>query len=594
MARKFVSKIGGQAVLEGVMMRGEKSYATAVRTSDGKITVESKRIQPSKGWTKIPIIRGIVNFFLSLVNGMKITMRSAEVFGDEIEQEEPSKFEKWLAKTLHVDVMSIAMFFGVILGLAFSVALFFILPTLITGWIPLDTIWLNLIEGVVRILIFVSYILLTSLMKDIRRLYQYHGAEHKTIACFEQGLPLTVENAKKQSKHHDRCGTNFIVIVMIISILMFSLVEYLLSLCGFVISELEVSSIVQKLIRIAIKLAMLPLVAGVSYEVLKFLAKFDNPVVRALKAPGMLIQHITTREPDESMLEVAIKAFTTVQELDADETLETTSFILQKSLTKCREELSAYLDGVPEAEAKAKYIISEVTGLNDAELSAVKTIKDYEYDRCIEYSKRVADGEPLQYVFGYAYFYGRKFAVNTSVLIPRQDTEFVVEKALEYVNSDSKVLDLCTGSGCIATTISLEKSIKVTAVDVSNDALKVANANIESLNADVELINSNMFEGISDSYDLIVSNPPYISEEDMAKLPIDVTKEPRLALYGGKDGLDFYRIIAKEAPLNAQGVIVLEIGDHQTDGIKEVFGDYSSVEIFQDLSGADRIAVIKK
>lgn len=576
------------------MMRGEKSYATAVRTSDGKITVESKRIQPSKGWTKIPIIRGIVNFFLSLVNGMKITMRSAEVFGDEIEQEEPSKFEKWLAKTLHVDVMSIAMFFGVILGLAFSVALFFILPTLITGWIPLDTIWLNLIEGVVRILIFVSYILLTSLMKDIRRLYQYHGAEHKTIACFEQGLPLTVENAKKQSKHHDRCGTNFIVIVMIISILMFSLVEYLLSLCGFVISELEVSSVVQKLIRIAIKLAMLPLVAGVSYEVLKFLAKFDNPVVRALKAPGMLIQHITTREPDESMLEVAIKAFTTVQELDADETLETTSFILQKSLIKCREELSAYLDGVPEAEAKAKYIISEVTGLNDAELSAVKTIKDYEYDRCIEYSKRVAGGEPLQYVFGYAYFYGRKFAVNTSVLIPRQDTEFVVEKALEYVNSDSKVLDLCTGSGCIATTISLEKNIKVTAVDVSNDALKVANANIKSLNADVELVNSNMFEGISDSYDLIVSNPPYISEEDMAKLPIDVTKEPRLALYGGKDGLDFYRIIAKEAPLNAQGVIVLEIGDHQADEIKEVFGDYSSVEIYQDLSGADRIAVIKK
>lgn len=576
------------------MMRGEKSYATAVRTSDGKITVESKRIQPSKGWTKIPIIRGIVNFFLSLVSGMKITMRSAEVFGDEIEQEEPSKFEKWLAKTLHVDVMSIAMFFGVILGLAFSVALFFILPTLITGWIPLDTIWLNLIEGVVRILIFVSYILLTSLMKDIRRLYQYHGAEHKTIACFEQGLPLTVENAKKQSKHHDRCGTNFIVIVMIISILMFSLVEYLLSLCGFVISELEVSSVVQKLIRIAIKLAMLPLVAGVSYEVLKFLAKFDNPVVRALKAPGMLIQHITTREPDESMLEVAIKAFTTVQELDADETLETTSFILQKSLIKCREELSAYLDGVLEAEAKAKYIISEVTGLNDAELSAVKTIKDYEYDRCIEYSKRVADGEPLQYVFGYAYFYGRKFAVNPGVLIPRQDTEFVVEKALEYVNSDSKVLDLCTGSGCIATTISLEKNIKVTAVDVSNDALKVANANIESLNADVELINSNMFERISDSYDLIVSNPPYISEEDMAKLPIDVTKEPRLALYGGKDGLDFYRIIAKEAPLNAQGVIVLEIGDHQADGIKEVFGDYSSVEIYQDLSGADRIAVIKK
>lgn len=593
MARKFVSKIGGQAVLEGVMMRGEKSYATAVRTSDGKITVESKRIQPSKGWTKIPIIRGIVNFFLSLISGMKITMRSAEVFGEEIEQEEPSKFEKWLAKTLHIDVMSIAMFFGVILGLAFSVALFFILPTLITGWIPLDTIWLNLIEGLVRILIFVSYILLTSLMKDIRRLYQYHGAEHKTIACFEQGLPLTVENAKKQSKHHDRCGTNFIVIVMIVSILMFSLVEYLLSLCGFVISELPVSSIVQKLVRIAIKLAMLPLVAGVSYEVLKFLAKFDNPFVRALKAPGMLIQHITTREPDDSMLEVAIKAFTTVQELDADETLETTTFVIQKSLAKCKEEVSAYLD-VAEAEAKAKYIISEVTGVSEAELNSIKTIKDYEYDRCIEYSKRVADGEPLQYVFGYAYFYGRKFMVNPSVLIPRQDTEFVVEKALEYVHNGSKVLDLCTGSGCIATTVSLEKNIHVVAVDISSDALKVAKANVDGLNADVELIESDMLNGVSDNFDLIISNPPYISESDMAQLPIDVTKEPKLALYGGKDGLDFYRIIARYASLKSNGVIVLEIGDHQADGIKEIFGEYSSVEIYQDLSGADRIAVIKK
>lgn len=594
MARKFVSKIGGQAVLEGVMMRGEKSYATAVRTSDGKITVESKRVQPSKGWTKIPIIRGIVNFFLSLVNGMKITMRSAEVFGEEIEQEEPSKFEKWLAKTLHIDVMSIAMFFGVILGLAFSVALFFILPTLITGWIPLDTIWLNLIEGLVRILIFVSYILLTSLMKDIRRLYQYHGAEHKTIACFEQGLPLTVENAKQQSKHHDRCGTNFIVIVMIVSILMFSLVEYLLSLCGFVISELPVSSIIQKLVRIAIKLAMLPLVAGVSYEVLKFLAKFDNPFVRALKAPGMLIQHITTREPDDSMLEVAIKAFITVQELDADESLETTTFVIQKSLAKCREELSAYLEGVAEAEAKAKYIISEVTGLSEAELNSIKTIKDYEYDRCIEYSKRVANGEPLQYIFGYAYFYGRKFTVNPSVLIPRQDTEFVVEKALEYVHDGSKVLDICTGSGCIAATVSLEKNIHVVAVDISKDALNIAKNNVDGMNADVELIESDMFNGVSDNFDLIISNPPYISESDMAQLPIDVTKEPNLALYGGKDGLDFYRIIASSAPLNSNGVIVLEIGDHQADGIKEIFGEYSSVEIYQDLSGTDRIAIIKK
>lgn len=580
--------------MEGVMMRGERSYATAVRSSDGNITVESKRIQPAKAWAKIPIVRGIVSFFMSLVNGMKITLRSAEVFGEEVEKEEPSKFEKWLAKTFHTDVMNIAMFFGVFLGLAFSIVLFFVLPTLITSWIKLDTIWLNLIEGLVRIVIFVSYILLTSLMKDIRRLYQYHGAEHKTIACFENGLPLTVENARKQSKHHDRCGTNFIVIVMIISILMFSLVEYLLSLCGFNIAELNVANAVKKLIRIAIKLAMLPLVAGVSYEVLKFLAKFDNVFVRILKAPGMLIQHITTREPDDSMLEVAITAFKTVQELDADETKETTSFVIQKSLIKLREEMSDYLKSVDEKDAKIDYIIQEVDEKTKAQLEEIKTIADYKYQKCLDYAKRVADGEPLQYVFGYAYFYGRKFKVDSSVLIPRQDTEFVVEKALEYVDETSSVLDLCTGSGCIASTVSLEKNVNVVAVDIDDNALAIAKENAEQTNANVEFVKSDMFSAIDRSFDVVISNPPYISEKDMATLPVDVQKESKLALYGGKDGLDYYRVIAKNCPLNDNGVIVLEIGDEQAEDIKQIFASYGSVEIYKDLSGSDRIAVIKK
>lgn len=580
--------------MEGVMMRGMKSYATAVRTSDGKITVESKRIEPPKAWSKIPILRGIISFFSSLVNGMKITMRSAEVFGEDIEKEEPSKFEKWLAKTFHTDVMNIAMFFGVFLGLAFSIALFFVLPTLITGWIKLDTIWINLIEGLVRIIIFISYILLTSLMKEIRRLYQYHGAEHKTIACFEQGLPLTVENARKQTKHHDRCGTNFIVIVMIISILMFSLVEYLLALCGFDISKLEVHSVVQKLIRIAIKLAMLPLIAGVSYEILKFLAKFDNPLVKILKAPGMLIQHITTREPDDSMLEVAIAAFTTVQELDADETKPTTTFILQKSLAKLREEMLSYMKDDAEKEAKTDYIIQEVTKIDRAKLAETKTIGDDNYAKCIELSKQVASGKSLQYLFGSAYFYGRSFKVNESVLIPRQDTEFVVEKALEYIGEDSAVLDLCTGSGCIAVTVALEKNITPTAVDIDEGALNVAKENAQNLSASVNFIQSDMFENIQDRYDVVISNPPYISAEDMEKLPKDVQNEPKLALFGGNDGLDYYRIIAKSCPLNDNGVIILEIGDKQAEQIKEIFANYSSVEIFKDLSGLDRIAVIKK
>lgn len=580
-------------------MRGVSSYATAVRESDGEIVVESGRLKPSGKIARIPILRGIINFFNMLIFGMKITMRSAEVFSGELEEEEPSKFEKWLAKTFHIDVMTVAMVIGVVLGLGLSVLLFFMLPTWITGWITqlagkeIASIWFNLLEGLVRIAIFVGYMLLTSLMKDIRRLYQYHGAEHKTIACFEHGLPLTVENAKKMSKHHDRCGTNFIVIVMIISILMFSLIEWLLGLCGFVINDLAYSQPVKRLIRIAIKLAMLPLIAGISYEVLKFLAKFDNWFSKALKAPGMLIQHITTREPEDDMLEVAIKAFETVQLLDADPTLETEEFPLVKSYANLREKVLSYLSKVDECEAKTDWIFTEVLGIKRSELVTVKTVTMEQNNKILSCAKRVANGEPLQYVFEKAYFYGREFYVNSDVLIPRQDTEVLVERALEYIKDGSKVLDICTGSGCIGITIALEKNICVTLSDVSKGALSVAKRNAHTLGANVNVLESDMFKEIKGTFDIILANPPYISESDMEKLPVDVKKEPRLALYGGKDGLDYYRIIAANAPLSEDGIIIMEIGDDELDDLKEVFSDFE-IESIKDYNDKDRVLIVKR
>lgn len=585
--------------MEGVMMRGVSSYATAVRESDGDIAVETGRLKSSGKWSKIPILRGIINFFNTLVFGMKITMRSAEVFSGEIEAEEPSKFEKWLAKTFRIDVMTVAMVIGVVLGLGLSVLLFFMLPTWITGWITqlagkeIASIWFNLLEGGVRIAIFIGYLLLTSLMKDIRRLYQYHGAEHKTIACFEQGLPLTVENARKMSKHHDRCGTNFIVIVMIISILMFSLIEWLLGLCGFVISDLAYSQPIKRLIRIAIKLAMLPVIAGISYEILKFLAKFDNWFSKALKAPGMLIQHITTREPEDDMLEVAIKAFETVQMLDANPDMETQKFPIVKSYPNLREKVLSYLSKVDESEAKADWIFTEVLGVKRGELPTVKTVTMEQNNKIIASAKRVASGEPIQYVFEKAYFYGREFHVNSDVLIPRQDTEILVEKALDYIGEASRVLDICTGSGCIGITVALEKGITVTLSDISKGALSVAKENAHALGANVNLVESDMFKGIKNCYDVILANPPYISEEDMEKLPEDVKKEPRLALYGGKDGLDYYRIIADKAPLSEKGVVIMEIGDEEAEGVVSLFEGFD-VEVIKDYNDKDRVIIAKR
>lgn len=580
-------------------MRGVSGYATAVREADGEIAVESGRLKPAGKWSKIPILRGIVNFFNMLVFGMKITMRSAEVFSGELEAEEPSKFEKWLAKTFHIDVMTVAMVIGVVLGLGLSVLLFFMLPTWITGWITqlagkeIASIWFNLLEGLVRIAIFIGYMLLTSVMKDIRRLYQYHGAEHKTIACFEHGLPLTVENAKKMSKHHDRCGTNFIVIVMIISILMFSLIEWLLGLCGFVINDLAYSQPIKRLIRIAIKLAMLPIIAGISYEVLKFLAKFDNWFSKALKAPGMLIQRITTREPEDDMLEVAIKAFETVQLLDEDPNLATEKFPIVKSYVNLREKVLSYLSRVDESEAKADWIFTEILGVKRSELTNIKTVTMEQNNKILSIAKRVANGEPLQYVCEKAYFYGRAFYVDENVLIPRQDTEILVEKALEYVKDDSRILDVCTGSGCIGITVSLEKNVVVTLSDISKGALSVAKGNAQALGARVELVESDMFKGIKGTYDVILANPPYISEKDMEELPVDVKKEPRQALFGGADGLDFYRTIASSAPLSDNGVIIMEIGDNEREGVEEIFKDFDT-ETIKDYNGKDRVIIAKR
>ena len=217
------TSIGGQAVLEGVMMRGRSSMATSVRDEDGNIRVETERFKPATEKSficRLPIIRGVLNFVSSMTMGTKILMRSAEVYGEE----EPSKFEKWLSKTFKIDLMNVVIGFSLILGLALAIGLFMWLPQFLTGLLaPLiniekTSIWFNLIEGLVKLIIFVCYILLTSLLKDVKRTYMYHGAEHKTISCYECGLELTVENVKKCSRIHDRCGTTFLFLVMFISI----------------------------------------------------------------------------------------------------------------------------------------------------------------------------------------------------------------------------------------------------------------------------------------------------------------------------------------------------------------------------------------
>ena len=293
--------VGGQAVLEGVMMKTPSGgIALAVRKSDGSILKEFRSI-PSKAKKGtvygLPIIRGVVIFIESLVTGMRITTRSAELYGEDEFQEEPTKFEKWIANKTGKSAMDVALVVAVILAVALALGLFVFLPSLASQLIPWKdttaTIWKSLCEGAVRLLIFLVYITCIGFIKDIGRLYQYHGAEHKVIACYENEDEMTPENAMKYTRLHPRCGTNYLFLVMAISILFFALLPY---------SE-------NFFLRFLTRLVFIPVVAGISYEVLRAAAASDNILCRIVRAPGLALQYLTTREPEREMLEVAIESF---------------------------------------------------------------------------------------------------------------------------------------------------------------------------------------------------------------------------------------------------------------------------------------------
>lgn len=292
------TSIGGQAVMEGVMMRGPKSYSVAVRKPDGEIVVDTKELPDKKrNWfVKLPIVRGCINFVQSLVLGTKTLMYSAEFI--DLEEEQPSKFDKWLEDKLGDKIKDIVIYVSVVLSLFLSVGLFILLPTWIVGLTkPFieSPVAKSLLEGVVRICIFLIYLWAVSKMQEIKRVFEYHGAEHKTIACYEAGLPLTVENAKKMTRLHPRCGTSFLLIVMVVSIIFFSFLRW-------------DNVIMRSLTRIA----LLPVVAGVSYEIIKFAGRHDNVVTKIISFPGLCLQKITTNEPDDSQLEVAIASMKAV------------------------------------------------------------------------------------------------------------------------------------------------------------------------------------------------------------------------------------------------------------------------------------------
>ena len=306
--------IGGQAVIEGVMMRSEKGTALVVRRSDGSLAKEfhHKRTRYKKGsFPTWPVVRGVYAFFGALSDGMNITTRAAEMLGEE--EEEPSKFEKWLAKRFDKSAMDVVKWVAIVLALVLAVGLFFLLPIGIISLLELifgkmSAVWSAVVQGLIRLVIFLLYIYGISQIKDIKRVFMYHGAEHKTIACYEAELPMTPENAAKCTRLHPRCGTNYLFLTMAVSIIVTTVVSALCTLIPGFTAWHDASGLNSFLFRIARIVLILP-IAGISYEVLKAAAKRDNLICRVARAPGLALQHLTTKEPTADMLEVAIASF---------------------------------------------------------------------------------------------------------------------------------------------------------------------------------------------------------------------------------------------------------------------------------------------
>ena len=679
------TSIGGQAVMEGVMMQGPDRIALAMRLPSGELYLKTKKKPDPSPAMKVPLVRGVVAFANSLVSGMKTLMESADIlekYAPEEYAEEPGKVEAWVNKKFgDKAAWNFMMTTALIMAILISVVFFVILPTWVVnflGKVVSNSIVLNLVEGLLRIAIFIGYVAAIRKMEDIKTLFRYHGAEHKTIHCFENGLELTPENAEQFYTLHPRCGTSFLTFVLIISLLLFSFLGW-----------------PNLFWRIVSRLLLIPVIAGISYELLKWAGRSDGKIVRILSWPGLMLQKLTTAEPTREQLEVGILSLKAVlvkpekpeiegfvdkdgnllpedlwkegsealskkvpgEEEEADEDSINQAIRFLDSLdadgytivTPGDCDAVSLLQGIADANKEsakertlAKRFTNDITTIENAlkwgqaTLSMIENGKNeariilqyatgYTYSEIItrskelmkeedfrEYEKRIQSrltGTPLQYILGMQEFMGLPIRVNPSVLIPRLDTEVLVDKVIKLIREKDwdhpEVLDMCTGSGAIGVTIAHEISeALVTMTDISEEALKTAmsNAGLNKVNRKCVFLLGDMFDALPEEkqYDVIVCNPPYIKSDTIDTLSVEVRDhEPRAALDGGKDGLDFYRKIADSASqhLRSGGFLALEIGDDQAGSVKRLLMKtkaYQNISKYQDLAGLDRIIIAER
>ncbi len=577
--------MGGQAVIEGVMMRGSKSLATAVRTPKGNIEINYKDNRPitkKHPILNIPFLRGFFVLIESMKIGMESLNYSASFLDDE--DEEPTKFELWLEKKLGKRANDVIIGFTMIISFIFSIGLFVALPTGIASIFKnmgASNLALNLIEAFIRISILIGYMYVINKMKDIYRLFQYHGAEHKTIFCYESMEELTVENVRKQPRLHPRCGTNFMFLIMFVSIVIFSCTGW--------------GGIVERLL---LRIILIPVVTGISYELIKWLGKSDGKLARIIAYPGLKLQLLTTKEPDDSQIEVAIAS------LKAAEGIEDLNKTIEELINTGTKTLKD--NGIDTARLDTELLLGNVIEKERLYLITHKeeTIGKDQCDEFFELIEKRRKKMPVKYILNKCEFMGIDLHVEEGVLIPRDDTELLVDEVLKNISEDDEkqICDLCCGSGAIGISLAcLRKNIKVDLLDYYPIPEKVTLINIEKHNLQerVSFSKSDLLDvsiKASKKYDIIVSNPPYIEEEEIEKLMDDVQKyEPHTALSGGIDGLDFYKKIVNQSieVLNENGILAFEIGYNQGKAVKSLMEEknFKDVRVIKDFASLDRIVI---
>lgn len=574
-------QVGGQGLLNGVMINGKKGIATATRKENGEIDLRlDKRYSNGKetGIRSFPFFRGFFILKNTISSGVDGFDLSDEIIKEIFSHNQVKKIKELLKITKN----NLGKILVVLMAGSLAGFIFIILPSILVYLFNFifnaNSYDLSMLESAISIIILVIYLFLLGKNEEINNMFKYHGAEHKSIFCYEDGKELNIQNVKKQKRLHIRCGTNLLFVAFI--------------LCSVSYLFMPWDNL---FVRIILKILVIPFIASFSYEVITYAAKSNNLLARIIVLPGLSLQLLTTKEPDEAQIEVAILALKKAEGLEMEKTIR--ELLNEANQTFKKAGIESYI-------LDAQLLMCHVLKQNKLYLmtNVYDVVQKEKAEEFIALVKKRETKYPMKYILKTTEFMGIDFVIEEGVLIPRPDTEVLVQAVLDNIEKyeELDVCDLCCGSGAIGLTIAEYRSnTKVDLLDIDEAPQRVTNKNIQGFEISdrATFIHSDLFESVKNKkYDIIVSNPPYIKEEVIETLMDDVKNfEPHLALSGGDDGLIFYRKITEDSVklLKGKAILAFEIGHDQGQEVKEMMdkNGFGNIQIIKDLAGFDRVVI---